>query len=436
MKQRFCLLIAFVILVGWAYACGVELPSTPDAGANEAPAKSEVPSQSEPPRSNTEPTKANEPIKADEPLVPDTTAQEDPAPDSASGEVPVTANDAGPQDQGSVEPGDAGPQVEPIPEQVQAADKGTVPEATKEAPPVPDTPRKKPTKPVIIGVGNFGLRLRTFDGIKWEQQGGNGSGNNHTVDLLRKVAYGDGVFVAVGGKNNHNILRTEDGGKTWQDVGWSTGGWLGGVTYHPPTGDWFIKTGGGTTVLRSTDRGKTWKKVDTSGVTRKPKGGIHGGIESHGGVLMVLGDEPFFMYSKDNGKSWLYSPTTLVTNRLKNPGYIAKRWFVGGDDGCIYTSDFKKWTKCASPALKGGQFLTTPSALYHFNGTGYHVTTDGKTWKSFNIMKHMGLPVLPLGSKWLTLYWGGVRVGPALDKLQQVHNTRRNANSWTYGYTY
>lgn len=110
-------------------------------------------------------------------------------------------------------------------------------------------------EPVFDGEGSYSIGCVTMDprnhNIVWV---GTGENNNQ-----RSVAYGDGVY------------KSEDGGKSWQNLGLKTSEHIGMIVVDPRNSDvvyvaaygplW--RAGGERGLYKTTDGGKTWKAVLT-----------------------------------------------------------------------------------------------------------------------------------------------------------------------------
>jgi hypothetical protein len=103
--------------------------------------------------------------------------------------------------------------------------------------------------PTFVAVGYGGVRVRSIDlGKTWidSQRLGGGGDDNF---LLRTVAFGKGLFVAIGWQ-----LHTSPDGKTWTMRAKAAGQWMGGVRFG---NDLFVAAGGYGESAYSID-GITW----------------------------------------------------------------------------------------------------------------------------------------------------------------------------------
>lgn len=363
-----------------------------------------------------------------EPLTEPTKGKEKSKDEPQSLEQPSPQADAGPQEPLLAdEP--AAPEV-PFTEPVFEPTIEVIPEPVIERVPEPSTP----LKPLWIGVGNFGLKARTFDGVKWDKQGGTGSGNQHTPDLLRGIDYGEGVFVAVGGNNNSLILRSEDSGKTWQDVSLTSGGWLGGVTYFPDTKTWFVAKGYAGTVYFSKDKGKTWKSVDTTKSKFRRSSGVRN-MSAYNGKVFAHGDSGTFYVSDDQGVTWQDRQFT-GTGGISFVVFFKGSWYAGGGNTCKVSKDLKKWSNCTFPhtvkniysgTVTGGIFVMFHNDRY---ATEFTYTADGKTWKNGKTAVYTALEG---GGLWLGFRYGSLYSGSSVSALKKASGGPGGFRDWVVG---
>ncbi|MCB0733155.1 MAG: glycosyl hydrolase [Bacteroidetes bacterium] len=107
--------------------------------------------------------------------------------------------------------------------------------------------------PVFDGQGSYSIGCVTYDPtnhhVIWV---GTGENNNQ-----RSVAYGDGVY------------KSEDGGKSWKNMGLKNSEHIGEIVVHPTNGDIVYVSamgplwneGGDRGIYKTTDGGKTWNRV-------------------------------------------------------------------------------------------------------------------------------------------------------------------------------
>jgi hypothetical protein len=103
---------------------------------------------------------------------------------------------------------------------------------------------------IYVAAGGFGLLARSADGLSWER--GGDPGGEH----LRAVAYGDGVFVAVGASRR---MVSDDGLAITHDLSFP-GTDLNRITFGLTSGGspTFVAAGASGWVATSTDGGQTW----------------------------------------------------------------------------------------------------------------------------------------------------------------------------------
>src|SRR5438876_2614640 len=152
-----------------------------------------------------------------------------------------------------------------------------------------------------------------------------GTGENNSQ---RSVGYGDGVY------------RSEDGGKTWKNVGLKASEHIGKIVIDPRDSNTVYVAaqgplwgpGGDRGLYKSTDSGKTWKKVidisDNTGVTdvvmdpRNPDILIAAAYQRrrHVWTLIDGGPESAIYKSTDGGASWNKLRSGLPTEEMGRIG--------------------------------------------------------------------------------------------------------------------
>ncbi len=343
----------------------------------------------------------------------------------------ASGDDAGAGDAGApVDGQDAGLGV--VDDGGAIADAGP-PATGQDAGPSPDPDAgPAPGVPVWVGVGNFGLIASTRDGVTWTRQGGMGSGNPHTPDLLRGVGYQNGVFIAVGGNANSYILRSTDG-ETWVDSGSSDPGpWLGGVA--GAGGVWVAA--GGRAIVRSTDGGFTWQRVlngdGSFGALRAV------GASDDGSTFVASGDGGAILVSHDAGASWT-DVSMPAPGGLNDVAYLGGRWVAAGrgwngsgfDSLCYVSGDGDAWSPCAFAV---GEVLSAGAqggALHVFTLSDHAYSTDGVAWQVETLPMNV-LQAAEADGLWVAKRYGATMVGPRLDMLSPV-TFSGNFRSFTVG---
>ena len=178
--------------------------------------------------------------------------------------------------------------------------------------------------PIMDREGSYSIGWVTLDpsnpNIVWV---GTGERNSQ-----RSVAYGDGVY------------KSEDGGRTWKNVGLRNSEHIGRIVVHPKDGNivyvaaqgplW--SSGGDRGLYKTTDGGKTWEQVlkvsEHTGVTdvvldpRNPDVLVAASYQRrrHFFTLIDGGPESAIHRSTDGGKTWTKVTAGLPTEELGRIG--------------------------------------------------------------------------------------------------------------------
>lgn len=231
--------------------------------------------------------------------------------------------------------------------------------------------------PIWVGVGSWGYRTSTRDGVTWATVAGPEQGDDHTPDLLRDVAVGGGAIVAVGGDRNSMVMRSVDGERWDEDLHPSGTQWLGGVAY----GDGLWLAGGGVgTVVRSSDGGRTW----TSGASAPA---AVRDVAFGDGRFVAVGDGGMIAVTSD-GTSWT-DRTRAGAVRLEMVAFHAGTFVVAGsewngggfDSSCFVSRDTETWTPCPFEIGRrvAGVFAADGRLVVALD-PGHQHSTDGLTW--------------------------------------------------------
>lgn len=279
-----------------------------------------------------------------------------------------------------------------------------------ESGPAPETGDPGPMG-IFVAVGDGGRRASSTDALSWDELIGSGVVDTQAEmgeeDILRALAVGDGVVIAVGGggtdwAGNAMIMRSHDGVSWEEDV-------VGGIdtlderklTAVGYADGVFIAAGHQAHILRSVDAGATWTRVsidhppDTTGF----------GVAGHAGTFAIVGvhqdawDQPEVAYvqrSLDAGLSfeppqyfgedgdWL---TAIASN--------GQRFVAVGPTQCLRSDDAASFADCGLEALPLGVSYGGVSLV-----NGYFVVTyldgvstseDGESWSS-HFVSSTGVP--------------------------------------------
>lgn len=282
-------------------------------------------------------------------------------------------------------------------------------------------------EPVWMVVGNWGYRSWTRDGNTWDSESNPEQGTDHTPDLLRGVAWGNGHFIAVGGDLNSMVMRSVDGTNWEVDLHPAGTQWKGDVAYG---GGRWVAVGGVGTVISSDDDGATW--VDHE--ERLPSAGRS--ISYADGVFVAVGDNGMIAVSED-GMAW--TDRTQAGIQAGSAAFAQGTWVVAGrrwngsgfDASCVLSTDTETWTACPF----GGEYVRALSAegrLYVVRDSGYAVSDDGETWQESDT----SVPDAFAGADGL---WVGARgdrryAGDSVDGLAEVLSGERGIRDFTMGY--
>jgi photosystem II stability/assembly factor-like uncharacterized protein len=192
--------------------------------------------------------------------------------------------------------------------------------------------------PIFDGEGSYSIGVVALDPrnphIVWV-----GTGENNSQ---RSVGYGDGVY------------RSDDGGKTWKNVGLKHSEHIGKILFDPRSSDTVYVAaqgplwgpGGDRGLYKTTDGGKTWKKVlnisDNTGVTdvildpRNPDVLLAAAYQRrrHVWTLINGGPESALYRSTDGGMTWAKIKTGLPAGDLGRIG-LAR---APGNPDVVYAS--------------------------------------------------------------------------------------------------
>ena len=222
--------------------------------------------------------------------------------------------------------------------------------------------------------GARGTILKTEDGGKtWNRkiarsqaarQNNNPRRGGIRANLMGIQMISEAVGFIVGSENT--ILKTTDGGETW--IGSSERARVGetrnnleNIWFVSPTTGWIIGSYG--TLLHTTDGGETWEKQDAG--FDNNLFGIHFSDEKTG---WICGQEGLILHTNDGGKTWKQQKTESYDD-LHDIVFVDARvgWAVGGYNSVLHTTD-------------GGKTWTVSNIPGSANLKGVHATDQNHCW--------------------------------------------------------
>jgi len=295
----------------------------------------------------------------------------------------------------------------------------------------------------LIGVGDFGLRARSDDGADWRYCGNAEQSDDHTPDLLRAVAYGDGVFVAVGGNQNGLVMRSLDGEHWEEDVHpldacpdetypSSCSNWMGAVAYLSLPRVWLAGGGNGAT-MRSLDGGRTWQ-------------GLHKGFpEKHirsllagGGLFMASTDGGDVYVTRDHGDSWTGGN---VWSGAGSSGFLRVAYgftyfiaYSEAGDACFVSDNLgSSWQPCAAEAQGGTAYLFDGKQWVVAQGDHYATSSNTRDWTKQPAAARMPEQLLFDGTTYFGRSEGTIYHASKPDAFEVAATKVPSFRAWTLG---
>lgn len=266
--------------------------------------------------------------------------------------------------------------------------------------------------PKFVAVG-YGLRrLVSDDGIAWRNEQVDPDPEHAKLKnfLLRGVAYGKGMIVAVGGSSTSRILVSADA-KEWKDVSVEQN-FIGDVAFG---NDLFVAVGyqRAMTSKNGTEwsspvplRDASWRRIEFGNgrfvavgrpSSKDPESGcvststdgakwtstiVPGKLSPNdiafgNGVFVIVGDGGLRETSKD-GVAWANRVTGEKDESLTNIAWTGKEFIASGNRGAYTSPDGVAWTKAAMKlpsryAVGNGMFVGCSAGRMSYS-------KDGKTW--------------------------------------------------------
>lgn len=190
----------------------------------------------------------------------------------------------------------------------------------------------------------------------------------------------DGLAVVVGERGH--ILRSEDGGRSWQQAEVPTRATLTSIYLHDKTLGWAV--GHDQVILRTKDGAKTWQLLDAQPEAESPLLDIWFADAQHG---FAIGSYGLFLESEDGGESWAdrrVGEGDFHLNQIVPAG--GSRLYIVGEAGTLLRSDDSgmNWETLTSPYEGSffGALALSEDSLLVFGLRGHLFRTDdgGANW--------------------------------------------------------
>jgi hypothetical protein len=223
----------------------------------------------------------------------------------------------------------------------------------------------------FVAVGYGGRRIRSIDdGKTWvDDQSLEPDGGGDDQDLLRTIAFGDGVFLAAGWQT-----LTSPDGKTWGPVVNPHDNWFGALTY---ASSMWVAVGGYGMRLTSPD-GVTWTNHSIDTIASHP----------HGCLVVATAPITAFVACNDMGQrsyspdgvTWKYS--TGATDVMSSQVTFGNGVVVGTDGTTMVLSRDagSTWTKGATLDVAGGGMVFAQGHFTILATDFVYTSNDGSTW--------------------------------------------------------
>jgi len=198
--------------------------------------------------------------------------------------------------------------------------------------------------------------------------------------LLLDAAAVDGMLVVVGERGH--ILISNDAGKTWRQAKVPTRATLTGVWFHDPSHGWAV--GHDSVILRTMDGGATWERVQWAPDDESPFLDVWFFDAESGFAIGAYGS---FFVTEDGGATWF---DEMIGEDDFHLNHMARsdtgRMYIAAEAGAAYRSDDDgaTWTILPTP-YEGSFFGVLPldgDALLLFGLRGHLFRSDdaGETW--------------------------------------------------------
>lgn len=194
----------------------------------------------------------------------------------------------------------------------------------------------------------------------------------------------EGLTVLVGERGH--ILRSVDGGRTWQQADVPTRATLTGVFFHDKNLGWAV--GHDQVILRTTDGGRDWQLVHAPADAESPLLDVWFADSRHGYAIGAYGA---FLETGDGGESWTerrIQEEDFHLNQIVHAG--GERLYIAAEAGTVLRSDDggRSWDLLAPP-YEGSFFGALPLSeksllLFGLRGHLFRSNDAGESWLSID----------------------------------------------------
>ena len=199
--------------------------------------------------------------------------------------------------------------------------------------------------------------------------------------LLLDVAAADGRLVAVGERGH--VLISDDSGASWKQVVVPTRSTLTGVFFLDRERGWAV--GHDAVILRTTDGGQTWERVHWAPEEESPLFDVWFSSPLKGFAVGAYGS---FYVTHDGGESWVEEPISEGDAHLHKLAKSATgTLFLAAEAGTIFRSSDggETWDELESP-YEGSYFGVLPLEgdvvlVFGLRGHLYRSQDAGESWE-------------------------------------------------------
>ncbi len=198
--------------------------------------------------------------------------------------------------------------------------------------------------------------------------------------LLLDAAATDGALLVVGERGH--ILISGDEGETWQQTDVPTRSALTGVYFHDRERGWAV--GHDAVILRTTDGGVTWERAHWAPEEERPLFDVWFADPEKGFAIGAYGS---LYVTSDGGASWVSQPLSEDELHLHQLARSASgRLYIAAEAGMVYSSEDggESWAELPSP-YEGSFFGVLPLdddvlLLFGLQGHLFRSEDAGQTW--------------------------------------------------------